>query len=131
MTYKRFKIHPAPLALPKAQEQKPKLDPSKAPWSSPRGFATSIPEEVSTYKQTVRSQKPPPKSLLVRARQESKQKSNFSWKAFFKKPFVAIYNHFQVITFSEERHDHINTRMHKFIGYICCIRADVNAAIAT
>ncbi len=130
MTYKRFKIHPAPLPLP-GGEEKPKLDPSKAPWSSPRGFATSIPEEVAAYKQAIQAAKPPPKPLRVRKHKEPKSKSTFSLKAFLKKPFAAIYNHFQELTFSEERHDHINARMHRTIGFICCIRADVNAAISS
>jgi hypothetical protein len=126
MPRKRFKIYPSP--LPRG-EQQPKLDPSKAPWSSPRGFATSIPEEVTAYKQAIQAAKPQPKPLLVRKHKELKPKSNFSWKAFLKKPFVAIYNHFQAITFSEERHDHINHRMHRAIGFMCCIRADVAEAI--
>jgi hypothetical protein len=129
MTYKRFKIYPSP--LPRGEEEKPKLDPSKAPWSSPRGFATSIPEEVAAYKRSLSSQHPQPQPLRVRKHKEPKQKQKccFSCKNLFKKAFLAIYNHFQAITFSEERHDHINERMHRFIGYFCCIPTDVGEAI--
>jgi hypothetical protein len=124
MVRKRFKIYPA--AAP--QEQQPTLDPSKAPWSSPRGFATSIPQEVAEYKLSVRSKKPP-KHLHVRTNKESKekQKCSFSCKNILKKPFVAIYNHFQAITFSEKGHEDMNTRAHRFIRFICCIRMDVSS----
>ena len=128
MVHKQYKIYPAP--LPGGLET-PVLDPSKAPWSSPRGFATSIPEEVDAWKRLIRSQNPPVKPLHVRKQKLPKQKCSFSCKNILKKPFVAIYNHFQAITFSEKRHDHINTRMHRFLGFVCCIRADVNAAISS
>jgi len=127
MSRKQFKIYPAPLHS--QRKEKPKLDPSKAPWSSPRGFATSIPEEVDAWKRLIRAQNPPVKPLHVRQQKPPKQKSSFSFKDFLKKPFVATYNYFQTLTFSEERHDHINTRAHGYIGYLCCIRADVNAAL--
>ena len=126
MPRKRFKIHPAPAPT---EEKKPTLDPSKAPWSSPRGFATSIPEEVTAYKRTVLAQKPPSKPLHVRKQKQPKQKCSFSCKNILKKPFVAIYNHFQAITFSEQRHEDINIRAHRFIGFVCCIRTDVNASL--
>jgi hypothetical protein len=122
MPRKRFKIYPAP-------EEKPILDPSTAPWSSPRGFATSIPEEVAEWKRLVRAQNPPSKPLHVRKQKPPKQKSSFSFKDFLKKPFVATYNYFQTLTFSEERHEDINIRAHRYIGYLCCIRADVNSAL--
>ena len=127
MSREPFKIHPAP--LPDGQE-KPKLDPSKAPWSSPRGFATSISEETAEWKRLVRAHKQPVKPIRVTRKEPTqKLKSKFSFKAFLKKPFVAMYNYFQTITFSEECHEDINIRAHRYIGYLCCIRADVNAAI--
>ncbi len=126
MPRKRFKIYPAPLP---GGAEKPILDPSKAPWSSPRGFATSIPEEVAAYKKAVRAAKPaPPKPLPVKHKSPRIKKESCI-AALIKKGLWAIYNHFQAITFSEERHDHINDRMHRAIGFMCCIRADVAEAI--
>lgn len=127
MSRKKFKIYPAP--LPGGQE-KPTLDPIKAPWSSPRGFATSIPEEVNAWKLLISTQNPPIKPLhVVRKEPKYKKKSSFSCKNILKKPFVAIYNHFQAITFSEKGHEDMNKRAHRFIGFVCCIRADVAEAI--
>jgi hypothetical protein len=131
MPRKRFKIYPA-LPLNSQREEKPTLDPSKAPWSSPRGFATSIPEEVDAWKRMIRAQNPPSKPLpVIRKEPKHKKKYSFSCKNILKKPFVAIYNHFQAITFSEKRHEDMNTRAHRFIGFVCCIRADVNEAISS
>lgn len=130
MSRKRFKIYPAPLpsAKPGGQE-KPTLDPSKAPWSSPRGFATSIPEEVTAWHRAMRAAKPQtaPKPLPVKKQKPKKPK--FSCGKFFKRVATAIYDHFQAITFSDNRHDRINNKMHRLIGTLCCIRAEVRASL--
>ena len=128
MVRKRYKIYPAP--LPGGLET-PVLDVIKAPWSSPRGFATTIPEEAEAYKRAVRVANPPQQPLHVSKPKKTKEKIKFSCPGFIKKVFMAVYNHFQAITFSEQRHDHINTRMHRFLGTVCCIRTDVNAAISS
>ena len=125
MSRKRFKIYPAP-PLP---EEAPKLDPSKAPWSSPRGYATSIPEEVQAWHRAKPQTTSKPLPVKKKKPKKTKEKIKFSCSCFIKKAFMAVYNHFQAITFSEERHDHINTRMHRFLGTVCCIRTDVNAAL--
>ncbi len=127
MPRKRFKIYPAP--LPSQREEKPVLDPIKAPWSSPRGFATSIPEEVQAWHRAKPQTTSKPLHVKKQKEKKPKEKMKFSCPGIIKKAFLAIYNHFQAITFSEERHDHINDRMHRFLGTVCCIRADVNAAI--
>jgi hypothetical protein len=129
MSRKRFKIHPA-LPLPGGQET-PMLDPSKAPWSSPRGFATSIPEEVAAWHRAVRAAKPQEKPKPLSVKKQKPKSPKFSCSKFFKRVATAIYDHFQAITFSNDRHDHINNKMHRFIGTLCCIRSDVNAAISS
>ena len=124
MSRKRFKIYPAP-PLP---EEAPKLDPSKAPWSSPRGYATSIPEEVQAWHRA----KPQTTSKPLPVKKKKQKKPNgtkLSCPGIIKNAFLAIYNHFQAITFSEKRHDDMNNKMHRFLGTVCCIRADVNDAL--
>lgn len=130
MVRKRYKIHPAPLSLPGGQE-KPTLDAVKAPWSSPRGFATSIPEEVAAWHQAMRAAKPliTLKPLPVKKQKPKPKGPKFSCGKFFKRVATAIYDHFQAITFSENRHEKISHKMHRLIGTLCCIRADVAAAI--
>lgn len=126
MTRRRYKIHPMPLpgGLPV-----PTLDPVKAPWSSPRGFATTISEEAEALRQAARQSKPSKPLPIMKHTKKQTPKLKTSCPNIFKKAFWAIYNHFQAITFSEERHDEINDRMHRFIGFVCCIRADVIASL--
>jgi hypothetical protein len=84
---------------------------------------TSISEETTEWKQPVKPIR------VIRKEPTQKLKRRFSLKAFLKKPFVAMYNYCQEITFSNDRHDRINNKMQHFLGTIFCIRADVSASL--
>jgi hypothetical protein len=112
----KTKVHPAPPPVPS-------LDPAKAPWSAPRGYTTSLPEEAAALKRRQQSDKP---AVLVASKHYTRPAAPVNrqhlwihrWAAATKNHFAAILSDMRAPGF-----------FHRLIGVCCCIRADVAEAI--
>ena len=80
----RTKVHPAP----------PPITPSKAPWSAPRGYTTSIPEEVATYKLSICHSKVATQPVKVKPAPRTKSKLQLTCLS---KCWIAIKDHFRAV----------------------------------
>ncbi len=112
----KTKVHPAPPPVPS-------LDPAKAPWSSPRGYTTSLAEEAAALKRRQQSDKP---AVLVASkhykRPTPKQNPRHDW---IHRWAAATKNHFAAVLADMRAPGFF----HRLIGVCCCIRADVAEAI--
>ena len=117
----KTKVHPAP---PEQQSQPPSLDPKVAPWSAPRGYTTSLAEEARDLKRRQQSNKP---AVLVASKHYkrpavpvNKEKARvYQWATRTKNHFAAVMADIRAPGF-----------FHRLIGVCCCIRVDVEAALA-
>lgn len=81
----KTKVYPAPL-----------LDAAKAPWSAPRGYTTSIPDDVEAYKLSIR------KSKVYRSPTEPPKVKQIPLKRKFRSTYLskfwtAIKDHFRAV----------------------------------
>lgn len=112
----KTKVHPAPPPVPS-------LDPAIAPWSAPRGYTTSLPEEAAALKRRQQSDKP---AVLVASKHYTRPAAPVNrqhlwihrWATATKSHFAAVLADMRTPGF-----------FHRLIGVCCCIRADVAEAI--
>jgi hypothetical protein len=110
----RDKVHPAPT-----------LDPAVAPWSAPRGYATSIPEEVAAYKVGL-----PPKKAQVQQPPKSKKTVQLKTKSsinIFHRAWTSIRNHFKgvaddILPRQTTANPNGDVEMPRLLACICCLR---------
>jgi hypothetical protein len=114
----KTKVHPAPQG-----PQPPPLDPKVAPWSAPRGYTTSMADEIRDLKRRQQSDKP---AVLVASRHYTRPAAPVNqqhvwihrWANATKNHFAAVLADMRAPGF-----------FHRLIGVCCCIRADVAEAI--
>jgi hypothetical protein len=103
------------------------LDPVKAPWSGPRGYTTSIPEEVAAYKASLhRRQKPIPRSEAKVIRVKRRSSSN----QFFSRIWTKIRAHFIAVgndMFPRQTAQNPNGDVKRplILATLCCLRSEI------
>jgi hypothetical protein len=103
------------------------LDPAKAPWSAPRNYTTSIPEEVAAYKSSLPSrQKPIPRSepKIIRIKRQS------SGGRFFRRIWTTIRDHFVAVRndmLPRQTTENPNGDIKRpiILATLCCLRAEI------
>ena len=114
----KTKVHPAPPV--------PSLDPKVAPWSSPRGYTTSMADEIRDLKRRQQSDKA---AVLVA----------YSNPKHYMRPATPVNRqHVWIHRWAKATKSHFASALtdmrapgffHRMIGVCCCIRADVAEAI--
>ena len=117
----KTKVHPAPQD---PQPPPPPLDPKVAPWSAPRGYTTSMADEICDLKRRQQSDKPAVLVASKHYKRPDKPVNNqhvwiHRWAAATKNHFAAVLADMRAPGF-----------FHRLIGVCCCIRVDVEAALA-
>jgi hypothetical protein len=112
----RTKVHPEP----------PALDPAVAPWSAPRGYATTIPEEVAAYKASIRAGKSTvriaggPAAPLPAWHKAKRRFTRIETPNCFKR----LADHFRAI--GQDLAANLRFNKHKFIAKLCCLHAELD-----
>lgn len=107
------KVHPAP------------LDPAQAPWSAPRGYTTSIPDEVAAYKASLPPRRLPPTSTHKPV-QKVKKKTKLEAQ-FIKRAWTAIKQHFNgvvddILPRQTEANPNGDVKIPRLLQCLCCIK---------
>jgi hypothetical protein len=112
-SFGKDKVYPLPL--------------DKAPWSAPRGYTTSIPEEVAAYKASLPLRpKPIPKSepKVIQVKRQS------SRGRFFIRIWTSIQNHFRdlkndIVSRQTEQNPNGDVTVPPLLAKLCCLRAEI------
>lgn len=123
------KVHPAPAPLSHSDASSSVLCHSDAPWSAPRGYTTSIPEEVAAYKaalpvrKTVKAMKPQLKPQLPLKKFKS-QILLRTWRA--------ILDHFKgladdVLPRQTEENPNRDVAVPRLLLCLCCLRSEIKS----
>lgn len=113
---KRIKVYPAPPPL---------LDEAKAPWSAPRGYSTSIPEAVETYKLSVSQSKvttPPP----IPSKTKSHRTKDRPRLTHLSKCWTSIKDHFRgikqdILPQQTQNDPDADIKMPRLLACLCCL----------
>lgn len=96
-----------------------------APWSGPRGYTTSIPEEVALYKAAIREYRskevPKSKPKIQIIRQKPRQRHDF-----FRKAWTAICDHFKAVgrDIMPPSRPNADVEMPRILRYLCCLGSE-------